>query len=98
MEEGSVDEGPDATVAMAAKLEGVDQGALLADLMAMLEGLGEEKKEAAPSALDVPKNVRDYKIEGDRATAQSDDETLEFVRVKGRWYFKPPKKDSPEVG
>ena len=97
MEGGSV-EGPDAMEVMATKLEGVDQGALLAELMAMLEGLGEEKKEAAPSALDIPKNVRDYKIEGDRATAQSDDETLEFVRVKDRWYFKPPKKEEPEVG
>ncbi|HEU4524312.1 MAG TPA: hypothetical protein VFR62_04785 [Gemmatimonadales bacterium] len=98
MEEGPAGEGPEATAAMVEKLEGVDQGALLAELMAMLEGLGEEKKEAAKGPVDIPTNVRDYKIEGDRATAQSDDETLEFVRVKGRWYFKPPKKEEPEVG
>ena len=98
MEEGPVGETPDAMAAMATKLEGVDQGALLADLMGMLEGLGEEKKDAAKGPVDVPKNVRDYKIDGDTATAQTDDETLEFVRVKGRWYFKPPKKEAPEVG
>ena len=91
-------EGPEAKAAMAAKLEGVDQGALLAEMMGLLEGLGEEKKEAGKGPVDLPRNVRDYKIDGDRATAQSDDETLEFVRVKGRWYFKPPKKEEPEVG
>ncbi len=98
MEAAPPSETPEDMAAMAAKLEGVDQGALLAELMGMLESLGEEKKEAVRGPVDTPKNVRDYKIEGDRATAQSDDETLEFVRVNGRWYFKPPKKEEPEVG
>ena len=34
--------------------------------------------------------VTDYKMEGDVATAKAGSETLEFERVQGRWYIKPP--------
>ena len=32
----------------------------------------------------------DYRIQGDSATAKAGSETLEFERVQGRWYIKPP--------
>jgi hypothetical protein len=77
-------------------LEGIDDVALLRDLMMLFEELGEgsEKKE---SPVQVPKDVSDYRIEGDTATAKSGQETVSFVKVDGRWYFKPEeKKGEPE--
>jgi hypothetical protein len=34
--------------------------------------------------------VTGYKIDGDTATAQNGAETMEFVRIGGRWYIEPP--------
>jgi hypothetical protein len=33
--------------------------------------------------------VSGYEIHGDRATAKAGEETIEFVKVDGRWYFQP---------
>ncbi len=35
-------------------------------------------------------NVTGYKINGDKATAQNGAETMDFVRIGGRWYIEPP--------
>lgn len=77
-------------------LKGVDDIALLRDLMALFEDLGEEsgKKD---EAVDIPKNVTEYKIEGDSATAKSGDEVITFVKVDGRWYFKPEAKNTEPI-
>jgi len=40
--------------------------------------------------------VTDYRIDGDRATARAGEETLEMIRVDGRWYFAP--QPEPETG
>ena len=74
-------------------LTGVDDVALLRDLMALFEDLGEESGKE-DKAVDIPKNVTDYKIEGDGATAKSGDEVITFVKVDGRWYFKPESKQA----
>ena len=31
-----------------------------------------------------------YKIDGDKATAQNGAETIDFIRIDGRWYIEPP--------
>lgn len=78
-------------------LEGIDDIALLRDLMGLFKDLGEESGQGE-DAVDIPRNVTDYKIDGDRATAKSGDEVIQFVKVDGRWYFKPEaKKEEPAV-
>lgn len=73
-------------------LEGVDEIALLSDLMAFLEEIGDEEEEAPGegSPFDLPDEIGEIDVQGDRATATAGDETLEFVRIDGRWYFEPP--------
>lgn len=74
---------------MATLLAGVDEGALIADLMGFFGELGEERQQEMVA---LPPAVTDYAIDGDRATARAGEETVEFVRVDGRWYFQPPAK------
>lgn len=78
-------------------LQGVDERALIVDLMGFMESLGEAQPggggEKKPFAL--PTEVTDYKIEGDHATAKAGDETIELVRVDGRWYMAPSKNKAP---
>jgi hypothetical protein len=91
-------EGEAPGVAARRLLEGVDEVALLRDLMGFMEQMGKEGEEGAKEAFETPKEVRDYKIEGDRATAKSGDETLEFAKVDGRWYLKAPQKKAGAPG
>ncbi len=70
-------------------LAGVDDIALMEDLMAFFKGLGEGMPGEKKEPLELPGEVTDYRIEGDHATARSGDEVVEFVEVDGRWYFKP---------
>jgi hypothetical protein len=37
-------------------------------------------------------------VEGDRATARAGDQTVEMVRIDGRWYFEAPKGDAGDGG
>lgn len=74
----------------------VDQPALAADLSRLLDKMGdksEKKQEGSP--LQVPKTATDYAISGDHATAKAGGETLEFVKVDGRWFVKPPEEKPP---
>jgi hypothetical protein len=68
-----------------------DDIALMTDLMGLMEQLGDpsEEKGEIPPPVPVSDTVTDYQVDGDRATARSGEETLEFVRVDGRWYFEP---------
>jgi hypothetical protein len=69
---------------------GVDVGALVRDLQALMAGLGFEGggSDVAASG-NVDGDLRDLRIEGDRATAWVGDEKGKFVRVNGRWYLEP---------
>jgi hypothetical protein len=71
-----------------AALEGVDQVALLEDMMGFLESLPGEEGESAESApMDVPTgDLTDLAVDGDKATGMLGDEEVEFVKVDGRWY------------
>jgi hypothetical protein len=71
-----------------------DEIALLTDLMAIMEGMGEGSAPPAPVALGG--EVTDYRIDGDRATAQSANGEIQFVRIDGRWYAEPPATPSEE--
>lgn len=80
-------------------LKKVDQIALLDDLMGFLDKMdsGEETKEPE-KPFDLPGKVTDYKIQGDRATAKAGAETIEFVKVGGRWFMKAPEKKEEAAG
>lgn len=89
MEEDEAEEEAD----LAQLLEGVDEIALLRDVMSFLEEIGDDAEDEAEEdggPLDIPDEVTDIEVQGDRATARAGDEELEFVRIDGRWYFKPP--------
>ncbi len=73
-----------------------DQPALVADLMAFMDTIGDKQAKEASQSLPNPKNVTDYKIQGDRATARSGSETIDFVKVEGRWFLKAPAKGKPD--
>lgn len=73
-------------------LAGVDQVALLQDLMGFLEDLpGEEDEESdggGDAPIDVPEGeLTGLVIEGDAAHGTIGDEEVEFVKVDGRWYL-----------
>lgn len=68
-------------------LEGVDEVALIADLMAFMDGFpgtGESEEESPM----VPTDLTDYQIDGDTATAQGPEGPVHFVKIDGRWYLK----------
>ena len=90
---------PKDQAAASAMLAKADHAALAGDLLKFMETFGDsptgkgEKKTSGP--VNIPRTVTDYKITGDRATAHAGEETIEFVKVGDRWFFKPPQK--PEV-
>jgi hypothetical protein len=80
--------------ALAKMFAGTDEIALLTDLMGLMSELGgDEGMKNGP--MDVGPEVTDYEIQGDRATAKSGDETLQFVKIDGRWYFEPENAAAP---
>lgn len=76
-------------------LAGVDERALITDLMGFMSALGESQGQGDKKPIDLPGEVTDYKIEGDHATAKAGDETVRFVKVDGRWYFEPSENKAP---
>lgn len=94
--------------AMEEALDQADMIALTESVMALLQEMqeaegGEDEGGMMPDPLEgespdwVGMEVTDYAIDGDRATARAGDETLEMVRVDGRWYF-APQPEEPEPG
>lgn len=83
-------EGP---AALRALLKDTDDVALFEDLLGLLKdsGKGEVKEDAAPPGLPA-EPIKNLKVQGDRATAQSGDETVDLVKVDGRWYVKMSEK------
>lgn len=70
-------------------LAGIDQKALINDLMAFLEDIGEENGSGAdPNPITAPVGeLEDLVVNGDSATAHVGKEEVHFVRVDGRWYL-----------
>jgi hypothetical protein len=84
---------PEDPAARSAELErlmaNTDDIALLTDLLSLMEDVGEPGEGGPKSPVTLPGAVTDYRIDGDRATAQAGEETVHFVRVGGRWYVEP---------
>jgi len=77
-------------------LAGVDERALIADLMGFMGAMGEAQGGGeGKKPMTFPAEVTDYKITGDQATARAGDDTVKFVRVDGRWYMAPDEKTGP---
>ena len=87
--EGGESRGGSPEEAIGKLLAGVDERALIADLMGFMSALGESQGQEEKKPIDLPAELTDYKIDGDHATAKAGDETVRFVRVDGRWYFEP---------
>ena len=85
---------PEQTKVIEAAIDKADTVALITSMFATMEKIGpmlgftRSSKPKAPFDLG---NVSGYSIKGDRATAKTPTETLDFVRVDGRWYITPPK-------
>jgi hypothetical protein len=84
---------PEVQKSIDAAIDKTDSMALITSLfnamlkMGPLLGMKESPK---PDALVKVGNVTGYKIDGDKATAQNGAETMDFVRINGRWYVEPP--------
>ena len=76
-------------------LAGVDERALITDLMGFMSALGESQGQQEKKPIDLPGEVTDYKIDGDHATAKAGDEIVRFIRVDGRWYVEPTQNKPP---
>ena len=77
-------------------LQGVDERALVVDLMGFMQSIGEAQPDGGEKKpFDLPLEVTDYKIQGDHATAKAGDETVRFVKVDGRWYLEPSQNQEP---
>ena len=92
--EGGESSGGSPEEAIGKLLAGVDERALIVDLMGFMNALGESQGQGEKKPFSLPEKVTDYKIDGDRATAKAGDETVEFVKVDGRWYFAPSQNQS----
>ena len=76
-----------------AALDKADNAVLITSLYTAMMKMGPllgMKESPKPDALVKVGNVTGYKIDGDRATAQNGAETMDFVRINGRWYVEPP--------
>ena len=84
---------PEAQKTLTAALDKADNMALITSLygamskMGPLLGMNETPK---PPPLVKIGTVSGYKINGDKATARNNAETMEFSRISGRWYVEPP--------
>lgn len=80
---------PEDGASAAKALEGIDQAALVNELVAFLEEFGDEEAtdgDAGPFTAPVGE-LEDLVVEGDAATAHVGEEEVRFVRVDGRWYL-----------
>jgi hypothetical protein len=94
-EDGQKKADPDKADAL---LQKVDQIALLDDLMGFLEKMDTGENQEPEKPFELPGKVTDYKIQGDRATAKAGKETVDFVKVGGRWFMKAPEKKGEPAG
>jgi hypothetical protein len=79
-------------------LKGIDDRALIADLLGFMEDFGKTQSKSGEDKkpMDIPE-ITEYKIDGDHAIGKAGDETVKFVRVDGRWYMVPEQK-GPAAG
>lgn len=81
--------------ALDAALPKADTVVLMRSLYAALQQIGTTLGMEKTDEKKVPwtfGKVTDYQISGDIATARTATDTIEFERIEGRWYLKPPFK------
>lgn len=83
---------PASDAAAAALLEGVDEGALITDLTALVDSLLDPSRREHPKYFP-DADVGPFEVKGDHAKAKCGGCELELVRVGGRWYQLLPPKD-----
>jgi hypothetical protein len=79
--------------AISAGLEKADTVALMTSLISTMEKIGPLLGMPKGGKAKVPfkfGQASDYKITGDKATAKAGADTLDFVKIDGRWYLTPP--------
>ncbi|MEO6223069.1 MAG: hypothetical protein ABIP90_07445 [Vicinamibacterales bacterium] len=84
-----------------AALDKADNTALIKSLFGAMVKMGPMlgmKEAPKPDALVKVGNVSGYKIDGDKATAQNGAETMDFVRIDGRWFIEPPAAPGAPAG
>jgi hypothetical protein len=84
---------PETQKSLDAALNKADNLALITSLYGALTKMGPllgMKENPKPTPLVKIGTVSAYKINGDRASAQNNAETLQFIRINGRWYIEPP--------
>jgi hypothetical protein len=73
----------------------VDQPALATDLNRLMDQFGDKDgKSHSTNKTPDPNDVTDYAFAGDHATAKSKNETIQFVKLDGRWFLEPPRKEA----
>ena len=91
---------PDVQKSIEAALDKADNTTLIASLFGAMVKMGPMlgmKEAPKPDALVKVGNVTGYKIDGDQATAQNGAETMDFIRINGRWYIEPPASAGSEA-
>ena len=84
---------PDTQKTIDTAIAKADNVALITSLFGALTKMGPMlgmKKKPEPELPITLGNVTGYKISGDTATAQNGAETVQFVRIDGRWFIEPP--------
>ncbi len=91
---------PEVQKSIEAALDKADNTTLIASLFGAMVKMGPMlgmKEAPKPDALVKVGNVTGYKIDGDKATAQNGAETMDFIRINGRWYIEPPASAGSEA-
>lgn len=84
---------PETQKTINAALDTADNFTLVSSLFRAMVKMGPMlgmKEAPNPQPLGNIGTVTGYKIDGDKATAQNGAETMDFVRIGGRWYIEPP--------
>lgn len=90
--------GAEDPAALTKLMAGVDDIGLISDLWALFRELGDEKSVSKSGPLADGGKITDLEVQGDHATAKAGDETVELVKIDGRWYAKAPKKKGQDGG
>lgn len=90
--------GTQAQKSLDAALDKADNFALITSLYGVLPKLAPMvgmKEDPTPELPVKVGTVNAYKVNGDRATARNDGQTIDFIRINGRWYLEPSAAKAP---
>lgn len=82
--------GEDAQRRLVEGVKAADAVALLRDAIPLMDELTDSNDAPAQMPSPFQGKVTGYKVSGDRATARTGKETIELVKLEGRWFLKTP--------